>query len=222
MIKIQRLSQEDSYKAMSDALEDRGLSAKVIDAYKAGLLGFTEAGDEDGDEDGLAVAVYDRDVVINDLARQIQIQANIEGEPLDDDDAFERAADEFYYDLSYMGAKGDPIFVEFTGDQSMSMDDYQANAIRTARGTDDPAMLANWGLGLAGEAGEVIELIKKALYHGKDLDKEALTKELGDVLWYVALICEQTGIRLDDVAEQNITKLADRYPTGFVMGGGKR
>ena len=69
--------------------------------------------------------------------------------------------------------------------------------------------------GLTGEAGEVAELIKKHLYHATPLDQDALVKELGDCLWYVAAFANVLGLSLDDVAERNIEKLRRRYPEGF-------
>ena len=70
-------------------------------------------------------------------------------------------------------------------------------------------------LGLAGEAGEYIELIKKHLFHGKDLDREKAVKELGDVLWYVMFAADSIGSSLDEVARVNDAKLRERYPNGF-------
>lgn len=220
MIKIERVLSKGSFERMSDSLEERDQSAKVIEAYEPGLLGFIDA--PDSDDDRHCIAVYDQHVVISAVATQTQQHSLEQGEPMSDEDAYERAMDEVSHDQSYFCGPVDPIFLSCSGSRSMTMEDYQDNAIRTAQGMESPMMLANWGLGLAGEAGEVIELIKKSLYHGKDLDKSALSKELGDVLWYIAAICEQTGISLDDVAEQNVAKLANRYPNGFVKGGGER
>lgn len=70
-------------------------------------------------------------------------------------------------------------------------------------------------LGLAGEAGETVDLLKKVLYHGKSLDREKLKLELGDVLFYLADIAEKYGIPLSEVAEGNVEKIDARYPTGF-------
>ena len=70
-------------------------------------------------------------------------------------------------------------------------------------------------LGLGGEAGEVLELIKKHFYHGKDLPAEELLLELGDVLWYVAYTADAIGLTLEDVAKANNAKLRARYPNGF-------
>ena len=75
--------------------------------------------------------------------------------------------------------------------------------------------LLNGALGLTGEAGEVADLIKKAIFHGHELDKDALTKEMGDVMWYVALLCHALGIQLSTVMTENIEKLENRYKDGF-------
>ncbi len=95
----------------------------------------------------------------------------------------------------------------------MTLNEYQKAAMRTAN--PECKNLANVGLGVAGEAGEVADLIKKHLHHGHDLDKERLAKELGDVAWYIALCCEVIGYDLDTVLHMNIEKLKDRYPEGF-------
>jgi len=98
----------------------------------------------------------------------------------------------------------------------MNLDLYQHLAGRTdphAQGTRDA--LCNGALGLVGEAGEVAELVKKHLFHGHALDRQALMAELGDVLWYVARLAAALGISLGDVATLNIDKLQRRYPNGF-------
>ncbi|EAG7718602.1 nucleotide pyrophosphohydrolase, partial [Listeria monocytogenes] len=95
----------------------------------------------------------------------------------------------------------------------MDFKEYQILANRTAA-THEQA-LTNYGLGITGEAGEVADLIKKYAFHGHDLDKESLTKELGDVLWYVSQIAKWADISMETVAELNIEKLKRRYPQGF-------
>lgn len=98
----------------------------------------------------------------------------------------------------------------------MKFDDYQLAASRTLPPNTEPRTALNIGaLGLGGESGEVIELIKKHLFHDQPLDLEKLRKELGDVLWYVAAIATGAGLALDDVAEANVAKLMKRYPGGF-------
>lgn len=73
---------------------------------------------------------------------------------------------------------------------------------------------ACFALGLAGEAGEVCDLLKKHWGHLHPLDHEKLKKELGDVLWYVAALAVQFGLTLDEVALANVAKLTARYPKG--------
>lgn len=97
-----------------------------------------------------------------------------------------------------------------------SMDVYQAHATRTQnRSLDYSTQIATLGLGIAGEAGEVADLLKKHLGHGHDLDRDKLKAELGDVLWYVACLADRLGIRLSEVADANVEKLKRRYPYGF-------
>lgn len=71
-------------------------------------------------------------------------------------------------------------------------------------------MLTSMGLG--GEAGEVCDHGKKVAFHGAEMDRRELIKELGDVLWYFALMLSNEGITLDEVMEANVFKLCDRYP----------
>tara|TARA_Y100001937_G_C7052864_1_gene299976 strand:+ start:126 stop:479 length:354 start_codon:yes stop_codon:yes gene_type:complete len=80
----------------------------------------------------------------------------------------------------------------------------------------------NWALGIAGESGEYCELIKKLQFHGKGLNIEAAKKELGDILYYIAMAAHNLDIELDDIAQTNIDKLRARYPDGFKEGGGIR
>ena len=98
----------------------------------------------------------------------------------------------------------------------MDLDAYQRLAARTIRpGRPARDLLANWALGLTGEAGEVAEHVKKHLFHDTPLDRDAVVKELGDVLWYVAAMAGALGIPLAEVGETNIAKLRRRYPEGF-------
>lgn len=75
--------------------------------------------------------------------------------------------------------------------------------------------LVNGCLGLSGEAGEVSDMIKKWIFHGSTMDEQHLKKEIGDVMWYIAMICESMGWSMDEVMELNIAKLKKRYPDGF-------
>lgn len=104
----------------------------------------------------------------------------------------------------------------FCGDGfDRDLDAYQVDATRTANGLtfDDALVMA--GLGAAGEAGEVADLVKKYRFHGHELDRDAIVEELGDVLWYVAIVADILGVKLSDVADRNVAKLRARYPEGF-------
>ncbi len=98
----------------------------------------------------------------------------------------------------------------------MTFDEYQRLALRTAGHREDTQQVLTYtALGLTGESGEVAEVIKKAFFHAHPLDKEALSKELGDVLWYLAVMADGLGIGLEQIAQSNIEKLRKRYPDGF-------
>ena len=72
-------------------------------------------------------------------------------------------------------------------------------------------------MGLNGESGEVIDIVKKHMFQGHELDKEKIKKELGDVMWYVAEVCEALDLNLDEVMEGNIEKLRKRFKDGFTV-----
>lgn len=98
----------------------------------------------------------------------------------------------------------------------MNLQEYQINAQRTAdRRLSRNERFKQGALGLVGEAGEVIDLLKKHLYHGHPLQEEELSKELGDVMWYIADIASNAGLDLDDIGVANLAKLRKRYPAGF-------
>jgi NTP pyrophosphatase (non-canonical NTP hydrolase) len=95
------------------------------------------------------------------------------------------------------------------------LDHYQAEVARTIDGMPAEFRAPCYALGIAGEAGEVADLLKKSLYHGHELSIDKLRKELGDVLWYVAALARIYGLTLSGVATVNIEKLRKRYPAGF-------
>jgi len=79
------------------------------------------------------------------------------------------------------------------------------------------------GMKLSGAVYKVTEMVKKAQWHGKVLDDEKLINELGDMLWYVTALALKRGYTLEQVMRRNMDKLGERYPGGvFVEGGGKR
>lgn len=94
--------------------------------------------------------------------------------------------------------------------------DYQKEALRTASGMNQQyPMVLNGVLGLAGESGECVDMLKKHLFQGHPLDKEHMAKELGDVAWYLAVTAHAIGYKLEDVLQMNVDKLRARYPRGF-------
>ena len=104
----------------------------------------------------------------------------------------------------------------------MTLNAYQREAARTGGSDLQPGNtlkgLSCAALGIAGESGEVADIIKKVVHHRHPLDeatREKLLKELGDVLWYVAHAASVLGVTLDDVAYANVEKLRKRYPDGF-------
>ena len=97
----------------------------------------------------------------------------------------------------------------------MTANEYQIAALRTANKELNRAELLLDGiLGMAGEAGECADIIKKHLFQGHELDKEHLIKECGDVAWYLAITAWALGYPLDDVLTKNVEKLNARYPNG--------
>jgi NTP pyrophosphatase (non-canonical NTP hydrolase) len=89
---------------------------------------------------------------------------------------------------------------------------YQEMTGRTAGKHDMPIYTA---LGLGGEAGEVLDLTKKWLYHQHPYDPSKFLDELGDVMWYVSQCAASHGLLLSDIMQHNLDKLKKRYPEGF-------
>ena len=98
----------------------------------------------------------------------------------------------------------------------MTINEYQKLAMRTCE-TDLPEikLITEGVMGLCGEAGEAIEIVKKHLAHGHVLDNEHLAIELGDVAWYIAETAYALGYDLESIFKMNIEKLQRRYPNGF-------
>jgi NTP pyrophosphatase (non-canonical NTP hydrolase) len=107
----------------------------------------------------------------------------------------------------------------------MNLNDYQKKALTTVLTTDDKFKdLLHWVLGINGESGEIAEKVKKIIRDkdGKvsDEDKQELAKEIGDVLWYLAVFADQLGADLDDIAQANLDKLQSRKKRGVLRGSG--
>lgn len=98
----------------------------------------------------------------------------------------------------------------------MDLETYRQDVLRTVRPDMSPRDgLLLGALGLSGEAGEVADALKKALFHGHPIETEALRDELGDVLWYVTFLCHTLGLSVTDVMAANVAKRQRRYPDGF-------
>lgn len=114
----------------------------------------------------------------------------------------------------------------------MNANEYQQLAMRTNDGNaayrlsnvvdnslDDPCIdvggILNGCLGLSGEAGEFNDMVKKWIFHEKPLDVDHAQKEVGDILWYIAMICHSFGWDMSKIMQMNIDKLKARYPDGF-------
>lgn len=92
---------------------------------------------------------------------------------------------------------------------------YQDHASRTAKEMDQVSDILHATLGIASEAGELTTTIKAWMAYGKDLDVKNIVEEMGDLMWYVALMCQRLNIRMEDVAVNNIAKLYERYPEKY-------
>lgn len=98
----------------------------------------------------------------------------------------------------------------------MNLNDYQRLAMTTLNpALDKKDVLINGVMGLCGEAGEAIDIVKKHLAQGHALNRDALIKELGDVAWYLAETAYALDVSLEEICQQNINKLRARYPEGF-------
>lgn len=98
----------------------------------------------------------------------------------------------------------------------MEINEYQTLAMRTLnKDLNKKDILINGVMGLCGESGEAIDIVKKHLAQGHHLDKEHLIKELGDIAWYLAATAYALDVNLEEVFQLNIDKLKKRYPDGF-------
>jgi NTP pyrophosphatase (non-canonical NTP hydrolase) len=97
----------------------------------------------------------------------------------------------------------------------MTLKEYQELCKRTANPqTDKAKALSNYGLGVAGEAGDLAGCIKKTLFHAND-QTAGVRENIGDTMWYLSMICNEMGWNFEEVLGENIEKLRKRYPEGF-------
>lgn len=98
----------------------------------------------------------------------------------------------------------------------MTINEYQRLAMKTLNPElSQKDVLINGVMGLCGESGEAIDIVKKWLAQGHELDREKLSKELGDIAWYLSETAYALDIPLEDIFRGNIEKLEKRYPEGF-------
>jgi NTP pyrophosphatase (non-canonical NTP hydrolase) len=97
----------------------------------------------------------------------------------------------------------------------MDFNEYQKLAMRTASETGQKNLVLNGVMGLCGEAGECIDIVKKHMFQGHELNTQKLIDEASDCLWYLAAVASGLGITLEEIALYNVEKLKKRYPEGF-------
>lgn len=100
----------------------------------------------------------------------------------------------------------------------MNAKTYQEKVLSTASAAiteSKNSMLLNGALGMCGESGEVADIIKKHLFQGHALKTDKIREEMGDVLWYIAVMCEALDVTIEVLMNENIAKLEARYPGGF-------
>lgn len=107
----------------------------------------------------------------------------------------------------------------------MTLNEYQKQALTTAMHTNNEFKdLLHWVLGITGESGEIAEKMKKIIRDKNSkvskADKIELAKEIGDVLWYLAVFSDQLGVSFDEVAKENLAKLKSRKVRGTLQGSG--
>ncbi len=109
----------------------------------------------------------------------------------------------------------------------MTFDEYQKQALTTAYTSEKNKDLMSqtiWAMGVAGEAGEVVEKWKKIVAYKDGVvsqeDKDELAKELGDVVWYIAVMADSLGLSFDEIMQRNVDKLKSRKARGVIKGQG--
>jgi NTP pyrophosphatase (non-canonical NTP hydrolase) len=105
----------------------------------------------------------------------------------------------------------------------MDLNEYQEISKRTLKKFANPETeIATLGLGIAGEAGDVASCIKKMFAQKNENVKEGIKENIGDMMWYAAMICTFFGWKLEDCLQGNVDKLKARYPDGFSFEAARR
>jgi NTP pyrophosphatase (non-canonical NTP hydrolase) len=107
----------------------------------------------------------------------------------------------------------------------MTLDEYQKHALKTALYSEQEFHnLMHWVLGMSGEAGEIANKVKKIIRDKNavvgEAEKQEIMKEMGDVLWYLAVLADHLGYKFDEVGQYNIDKLRSRQVRGKLQGSG--
>ena len=107
----------------------------------------------------------------------------------------------------------------------MTFDEYQKQALTTAISSGNDLLdLCHWALGITGEGGEIAEKVKKIIRDQNstitDETRAEIAKEVGDVLWYLAVLADSMGVSLEDLAQANLAKLKSRQARGRITGNG--
>lgn len=109
----------------------------------------------------------------------------------------------------------------------MSANEFQQKCLRTVKPQKvslepEPALLLHGAIGLASEAGELLDNVKAHLFYGRDLDKTNVLEECGDALWFISACLTACGYTIDQAMAMNVAKLAARYPEGFTEDRAKQ
>ena len=98
----------------------------------------------------------------------------------------------------------------------MNLKEYQIKSMRTLNNElSHEQLISNMIMGIVGETGEVVDIVKKAFYQGHELDMKHIEEETGDVMFYIVNLCNLLNLNLEEVIEKNYNKLLKRYPEGF-------
>lgn len=95
----------------------------------------------------------------------------------------------------------------------MNIVEYQKKSVRTMLFDENTSV--HCCMGISGEAGEVIDLIKKSVYYGKPLDKTKVSEEIGDLMFYIVNLATSYNLSMSDILKNNVKKLELRFPNGF-------
>lgn len=125
-------------------------------------------------------------------------------------------------DRIYLKNKLTKLNVMTDNKPNFNLNEYQSLCKLTAKKFENPEKeILTWGLGIAGEAGDVASCIKKTFAHDND-QKAGIRENIGDTLWYAAMICNFFGWDMQEVLEENMEKLKKRFPNGFTIQGARR